>query len=105
MYKYCTAVCRKYSAGGPVLECVGGWTWGFTGGLVPSVCLVGQAQVALEGRLRTHGSLRLCDSLEVEFGTFDRFPCQMLPFWSWSFRIMWIRDPLLFFFSLSLFFF
>lgn len=23
MYKYCTAVCRKYSAGGPVLECVG----------------------------------------------------------------------------------
>lgn len=106
MYKYCTAVCRKYSAGGPVLECVGGWTWGFTGGLVPGVCPAGQVRVAVEGRLGARGSQRLCDSLEVEFGNFDHLPCQMLPSWSWSFRIMWIRDPLLFFLlSLSLFFF
>ena len=71
--------------------------------LVPGVCPVGQAQVAVEGRLGARGSQRLHDSLEVEFGTFDRLPCQMLPSWSWRFRIMWIRYPILFFLlSLSL---
>lgn len=73
--------------------------------LVPGVCPVGQAQVAVEGRLGARGSQRLHDSLEVEFGTFDRLPCQMLPSWSWRFRIMWIRYPILFFLlSLSLFY-
>lgn len=103
MYKYCTAICRKYSAGGPVLECVGGWTWRFTPGTrgVPR----GAGSGGCGGRLGARGSQRLHNSLEVEFGTFDRLPCQMLPSWSWSFRIMWIRYPLLFFLlSLSLFF-
>lgn len=73
---------------------------------MPGVCPAGQVRVAVEGRLGARGSQRLCDSLEVEFGNFDHLPCQMLPSWSWSFRIMWIRDPLLFFLlSLSLFFF
>ena len=47
------------------------------------------------------GSHCLWDSLEVEFGTFDRFPCQMPPSWCWSFRIMLMRDTLFF----SVFFF
>ena len=53
MYKYCTAVCRKYSAGGPVLEAFGGWSWSFTKGKLPGGFQVGQAQAS--GR-EAHGS-------------------------------------------------
>ena len=67
-------------------------------------CLVGSRWGRLRhlgGRLMALGSHCLWDSLEVEFGTFDRFPCQMPPSWCWSFRIMLMRDTLFF----SVFFF
>lgn len=88
MYKYCTAVCRKYSAGGPVLECLGPGAGVSPGDAVLRVPGGAGSGVRVGGRwgaeAEAHGPEYLWTALEVEFATFARLPCQMPPFWSWG---------------------
>lgn len=66
MYKYCTAVCRKYSAGGPVFECFGDWGCSVHEGELPVPSQARQAQASCWREAHSSWPRVPVDALEVD---------------------------------------